>query len=207
MFRDPAYFLDLRENVLPHLATWPSIKVWVAGCANGEEFYSLAILFREAGLADRTIFYCTDINPAALEKANAGIFEIDKIADFSRNYMAAGGTGSLSDYYTAAFGAARFDPSLRSHAVFADHNLASDAVFSETHLISSRNVLIYFDRQLQDRAFSLFANSLQPGGFLGLGARETVAFSDQAGLFDDFSPAHKIFRRNNAQPATEVLRA
>jgi chemotaxis protein methyltransferase CheR len=197
MYRDPAYFLQLRQTVLPHLATWPSIKVWVAGCANGEEFYSLAIMFREEGLEDRTIFYCTDINPAALEKARAGIYDIDKIADYSRNYAAAGGSGSLADYYTAGFGAARFDPTLRNRAVFADHNLASDAVFSETHFVSSRNVLIYFDRPLQDRAFALFAGSLHPGGFLGLGSRETVAFSSQAPLFDEFAANEKIYRRNS----------
>lgn len=199
MFRDPHYFAALRDEVLPHLATWPSIKVWIAGCANGEEFYSLAILFREAGLENRTVFYCTDINPAALRKAEAGIYDIEQLAGFSRNYIAAGGKASLSDYYTAAFGAARFDPTLRRRAVFADHNLASDAVFSEMHLVSSRNVLIYFDRSLQDRALELFANSLHPGGFLGLGSKETLHFSRLAGLFNDFAPADKIYRRNNLQ--------
>lgn len=199
MFRDPHYFAALRNEVIPHLATWPSIKVWIAGCANGEEFYSLAILFREAGLEDRTLFYCTDINPAALEKARSGIYDIERLAGFSRNYLAAGGRASLSDYYTAAFGAARFDPTLRRRAVFADHNLASDAVFSEMHLVSSRNVLIYFDRALQDRALELFANSLHPGGFLGLGSKETLHFSRFAGLFNDFAPLDKIYRRNTAR--------
>lgn len=196
MFRDPSYFRTIREKVIPHLRTWPSIKVWVAGCANGEEFYSLAILFREEGLEDRTLFYCTDISRAALGKAEAGIFEIERIAGFSRNYREAGGQRSLSDYYTASYGVARFDPTLRRRAVFADHNLASDAVFSEVQLVSSRNVLIYFDRTLQDRALGLFARSLPPGGFLGLGSKETIAFSDQCDSFADFSPEEKIWRRN-----------
>jgi len=196
MFRDPHYFALLREKVVPHLRTWPSLKVWVAGCANGEEFYSLAILFREEGLEERTLFYCTDINPTALEKAEAGIFDLERIAGFSANYRAAGGKGSLSDYYTAAFGAARFAPSLRKRAVFADHNLASDEVFSEMQLVSSRNVLIYFDRPLQDRALGLFARSLPPGGFLGLGAKESLHFSSQSRLFSEFSPYDKVYRRN-----------
>ncbi len=198
MFRDPHYFAVLREKVIPHLRTWPSLKVWIAGCANGEEFYSLAILFREEGLEDRTLFYCTDINPAALERAEAGIFEVDRIAGFSANYRAAGGKSSLSDYYTAAFGAARFDPTLRRRAVFADHNLASDEVFSEMQFVSSRNVLIYFDRPLQDRALGLFARSLSRGGFLGLGSKETLHFSAHAPLFGDFCAQEKIYRRNVA---------
>lgn len=194
MFRDPDYFRALRDHVVPHLRTWPSLKVWIAGCANGEEFYSLAILFREEGLEDRTIFYCTDINPAALEKAKAGIYDLDRIPGFTRNHRASGGKGSLSDHYTAAFGAARFDPTLRRRAVFADHNLATDAVFSEVQLISSRNVLIYFDRQLQDRALTLFASSLVPGGFLGLGSKESLRFSRQSDAFGDFVAEEKIFR-------------
>lgn len=204
MFRDPAYFRTIREKVVPHLRTWPSIKVWVAGCANGEEFYSLAILFREEGLEDRTLFYCTDINRAALEKAQAGVFEIERMAGFSRNYREAGGKASLADYYTAGYGVARFDPSLRRRAVFADHNLASDSVFSEVQLVSSRNVLIYFDRSLQDRALGLFARSLPPGGFLGLGSKETILFSAHGGNFNDFAADDKIWRRNtyDVQEAT-----
>lgn len=198
MFRDPDYFRALRDHVVPHLQTWPSLKVWIAGCANGEEFWSLAILFREAGLEDRTIFYCTDINPAALEKAKAGIYDLERIPDFTRNHRASGAPGSLSEYYTAAFGAARFDPSLRRNAVFANHNLATDEVFSEVQLVSSRNVLIYFDRTLQDRALGLFANSLVRGGFLGLGSRETLRFSSHSERFSDFVAQEKIFRKTAA---------
>ncbi|WP_430625028.1 CheR family methyltransferase [Rhizorhabdus histidinilytica] len=196
MFRDPAYFRALREQVIPHLRTYPSLKIWIAGCANGEEFYSLAILFREEGLEDRTIFYCTDISPAALEKAEAGIYDLDRIRQFSENYRLAGGTTSLSDYYTAAYGAAVFDKSLRRRAVFAEHNLASDHVFAEVQLVSSRNVLIYFDRALQDRALGLFGESLVRGGFLGLGAKETLRFSRHSDAFDDFNEKEKIYRRN-----------
>lgn len=196
MFRDPAYFRALRETVMPHLRTWPSLKVWVAGCANGEEFYSLAILFREEGLEDRTIFYCTDISPAALEKAEAGIFDLDRIPQFTDNHRRSGGRSSLSDYYTAAYGAAVFDKSLRARTVFAQHSLATDEVFSEVQLVSSRNVLIYFDRPLQDRALGLFGDSLVHGGFLGLGAKETLRFSRHSGNFADFDEREKIYRRN-----------
>lgn len=196
LFRDPHYYKALREHVVPHLRTWPSLKVWIAGCANGEEFYSLAILFREEGLEDRTIFYCTDISPAALEKAEAGIYDVERIPQFTENHRRSGGKSSLSDYYTAAYGAAVFDKSLRRRAVFAEHNLASDEVFSEMQLISSRNVLIYFDRELQDRAIGLFGESLVRGGFLGLGSKETLRFSSQSSAFDDFDEREKLYRRN-----------
>lgn len=196
MFRDPTYFRALRERVVPHLRTYPSLKVWIAGCANGEEFYSLAILFREEALEDRTIFYCTDISPAALEKAEAGIYGLDRLQQFTENYRLSGGKGSLSDYYTAAYGAAVFDKSLRRQAVFAEHNLASDQVFAEVQLVSSRNVLIYFDRPLQDRALGLFGESLVRGGFLGLGSKETLRFADCSNAFDDFDEHQRIYRRN-----------
>lgn len=196
LFRDPLYYKALREHVVPHLRTWPSLKVWIAGCANGEEFYSLAILFREEGLEDRTIFYCTDISPAALEKAEAGIYDVERIPQFTENHRRSGGKSSLSDYYTAAYGAAVFDKSLRRRAVFAEHNLASDEVFSEMQFISSRNVLIYFDRDLQDRAIGLFGDSLVRGGFLGLGSKETLRFSSQSAAFDDFDEREKLYRRN-----------
>ncbi|MCW2336670.1 chemotaxis protein methyltransferase CheR [Sphingobium sp. B2D3A] len=196
MFRDPDYFRALREQVIPHLRTYPSIKVWIAGCANGEEFYSMAILFREEGLEERTIFYCTDISPGALNNAQSGVYEQSRIAKFTENHRLSGGHTSLSDYYTAAYGGVVFDKSLRSRAVFAEHSLATDQVFAEAHLISSRNVLIYFDRDLQDRAIDLFANSLVRGGYLGLGSRETLRFSRTSGCFDDFVPQEKIYRRN-----------
>ncbi len=195
MFRDPSYFLGLREKVLPHLRTYPSLKVWVAGCSEGEELYSLVILFREEGLEDRTLFYATDINQEALDKANAGIYALDRMQLFTANHRKSGGKSSLSDYYTAAYGRAVFDRSLRQRVVFSDHSLVTDAVFAEMHLISCRNVMIYFDRPLQDRAVGLFKDSLTRKGFLGLGAKESLRFSNHAGAFLDFVKDEKIYQR------------
>ena len=195
MFRDPAYFKALREQVVPILRTYPSIKVWTAGCSKGEEVWSLAILFDEEGLLERTIFYATDINPTALQAAESGIFALDRIAQFSRNYQQAGGQRSLADYYTAAYDGAAFDRRLRKQMVFADHSLATDSVFSEVHLVSCRNVLIYFDRTLQDRAIGLFQEALVHRGFLGLGSRESLRFSAHANQFEELAPAERIYRR------------
>jgi len=195
MFRDPSYFRALREQVLPHLRTYPSLKIWIAGCSTGEEVYSLAILFREEGLYDRTIFYATDINPEALAAAEAGVYALDRIRKFTENHQKSGGKSSLSDYYTAAYGRAVFDKSLRSRVVFSDHSLVTDAVFAEMHLISCRNVMIYFDRALQDRAIGLFRESLARKGFLGLGSKESLRFSSHAGAFSDFASTEKIYQR------------
>ena len=195
MFRDPGYFRALREQVVPHLRTYPSLKVWVAGCSNGEELYSLAILFAEEGLAQRTIFYATDINPAALKAAQAGIYPMDRIRLFTENHQLSGGRSSLSDYYTANYDRAIFDKSLRERTVFSDHSLVTDAAFGEMHLISCRNVLIYFDRALQDRAVGLFGESLARGGFLGIGSKESLRFSNQAAAFAPFVREQKIYRR------------
>ena len=198
MFRDPAYFRALREAVVPHLRTYPSLKVWVAGCSNGEEVYSLSILFREEGLEERTIFYATDINPAALKAAEAGVYPLDQVRKFTTNHQKSGGKSSLSDYYTADYGRAVFHKSLRSRVVFSDHSLVTDAVFGEMHLISCRNVLIYFDRALQDRAIGLFRDSLARKGFLGLGSKESLRFSRHADAFADFVREEKIYQRRDA---------
>ncbi|MDB5957008.1 protein-glutamate O-methyltransferase CheR [Ramlibacter sp.] len=195
MFRDPAYFLALRRHVVPVLRTYPSLKVWVAGCSTGEEPYSLAILLLEEGLLERTILYATDINHASLEKARAGIFNLEAMQGFTRNYQRAGGAGSFSDYYTAAYGGAVFDKRLRDAITFADHSLATDAVFSETHLVSCRNVLIYFNRGLQDRALGLFHESLAYRGFLGMGSKETLDFSAYADRFESVSRPDRIYRK------------
>ncbi|MDB5860050.1 MAG: chemotaxis protein CheR [Ramlibacter sp.] len=197
MFRDPAYFLALRRHVIPVLRTYPSVKIWVAGCSTGEEPYSLAILLREEALLERTILYATDINHASLDKARAGIFNLDHMQAFTRNYQKAGGTRSFSDYYTAAYGGALFDKSLRDSITFADHSLATDAVFSETQLVSCRNVLIYFNRKLQDRALGLFHESLSRRGFLGLGTKETLDFSAYAERFAPVSRPERIYRRTD----------
>lgn len=195
MFRDPSYFKAIREKVVPHLRTYPSIKVWIAGCSGGEELYSLVILFREEGLEERTLFYATDINPEALKTAEAGIFALDRLQLFTENHRRSGGKSSLSDYYQAAYGKVTFDKTLRRNVVFADHSLVTDAVFAEMHLISCRNVLIYFDRDLQDRALGLFKDSLARKGFLGLGAKESLRFSRHAGAFIDYVREEKLYQR------------
>jgi chemotaxis protein methyltransferase CheR len=160
--------------------------------------YSLAILFREEGLENRTLFYATDINSTSLGKAQAGVYELDRLGLFTKNHRMAGGTCSLSDYYTAAYGAAVFDKSLRERTVFSDHSLASDTVFGEMQLISCRNVLIYFNRDLQDRAIGLFKDSLVRKGFLGVGARETIRFSSHVSSFTDFSRGERIYQKQEA---------
>lgn len=198
MFRDPSYFRALREKVIPHLRTYPSLKVWVAGCSHGEELYSLSILFREEGLDQRTLFYATDINPDALRAAEAGVYPLEQIRKFTENHQKSGARSSLSDYYTADYGRAVFDKSLRSQVVFSDHSLVTDAVFAEMHLISCRNVLIYFDRPLQDRALGLFRESLARKGFLGLGSKESLRFSAHASAFADFVREEKIYQRQDA---------
>ncbi|ALJ08365.1 MULTISPECIES: protein-glutamate O-methyltransferase CheR [Brevundimonas] len=198
MFRDPGYFRALREKVVPHLRTWPSLKVWVAGCSHGEEVYSLAILFKEESLYDRTLFYATDINPEALRAAEAGVYPLDRIRRFTENHQKSGGRSSLSDYYTADYGRAVFDKSLRERVVFSDHSLVTDAVFAEMQLVSCRNVMIYFDRELQDRAIGLFHDTLPRNGFLGLGSRESLRFSSHAGAFTEFVGDEKIYRKQAA---------
>ncbi|HWL07191.1 MAG TPA: CheR family methyltransferase [Planctomicrobium sp.] len=194
LFRDPDYFRAIREHVVPHLRTYPSLKIWVAGCAEGEELYSLAILFREEGLEDRTLFYGTDINPTALKKAEAGCYSVDRIPLFTENHRKSGGKSSLSDYYTAAYGSVMFDKSLRRRVVFSDHSLVSDAVFAEVQFISCRNVLIYFRSELQDRAIGLFRDSLSRKGFLGLGAKESLRFSRHAQDFMEFDRKERIYQ-------------
>jgi chemotaxis protein methyltransferase CheR len=195
MFRDPDYFRAIREQVVPHLRTYPSLKVWIAGCSSGEELYSMVILFREEGLEDRTLFYATDINQDALSAAEAGVFPLDRVRSFTENHQRSGGRTSLSDYYQAAYGRVVFDKSLRRNVVFSDHSLATDAVFGELHLISCRNVLIYFDHALKNRVLGLFKESLIHKGFLGLGAKESVRFSDHAGTFADFVREEKIYQK------------
>ena len=195
MFRDPGYFLALRREVVPLLRTYPSLKIWVAGCSGGEEVYSLAVLLHEEGLLERSLIYATDINPHALRRAEAGIFDLERIASFTLNHQRSGARGSLSDYYTAAYGRAVFDKRLREHMVFSDHSLATDSVFAEVQLVSCRNVLIYFERALQDRALGLFRDALCRKGFLGLGSKESLRFSASADAFADFVRDERIFQK------------
>nr|WP_314443729.1 CheR family methyltransferase [uncultured Sphingomonas sp.] len=198
MFRDPTYFKAMREKVIPHLRTYPSLKIWIAGCSHGEEVYSFAIMLLEEGLLDRTMIYATDINPGALEVARSGVYPLDRIATFTRNHQQAGGKTSLADYYTTAYGRAAFDKKLRAKVVFSDHSLVTDEVFTECQLVSCRNVMIYFNRPLQDRAVGLFRDSLTRRGFLGLGSKETLRFSEHADAFVDFVREEKIYQRRDA---------
>ncbi|HTB72823.1 MAG TPA: CheR family methyltransferase [Polyangiaceae bacterium] len=195
MFRDPTYFAMLRSEIVPQLRTYPSIKVWVAGCSTGEEAYSLAILFREEGIFDRTTFYATDINPEALGRAEAAVYSLDRIPAFTENHRRSGARTSLSEHYTAAYGSAVFDRSLRKQMVFSDHSLATDSVFGEVQLVSCRNVLIYFDRPLQDRALALMRDSLCRRGLLGLGAKETLRFSPHAAAFKQLAGSEPWYQR------------
>lgn len=196
MFRDPPVFGALRETVLPLLETYPRIKVWQAGCATGEEVYSLAILLDEAGLLQRSQIYATDINDIALHQAEDGIFPVRHLAEYEKNYRAAGGKAALADYFVANDEFFRMHPRLRQKIVFAHHNLVSDGVFCEVQLILCRNVLIYFNDALQKRALELFYKSLVRGGFLCLGTRESLRSIDEQRLFVAHSRECMIFQRN-----------
>ncbi|MEW6761087.1 MAG: CheR family methyltransferase [Pseudomonadota bacterium] len=198
MFRDPEYWQAVREQVVPFLKTYPSLKIWVAGCSTGEEVYSLAILLQEEGLLDRAIIYATDINPESLEAARRGVFNLERMRLYTENYQKAGGKRAFSDYYTAAYDGALFDRALIENVTFADHSLATDSVFSETHFVSCRNVLIYFNRKLQDRVLGLFHESLCYRGFLGLGSKESIDFSSFANRFDVLARRERIFRKGVA---------
>jgi len=195
LFRDPSYFRSLREKVVPYLRTYPSLKVWVAGCATGEEAYSLAIVLAEEGLLDRTLIYATDIYPDSLRKAEAGIYEVERFSRFSESYQRAGGRASLSDYYTAQYSSAVFDRALKKSILFSDHSLATDSAFAEVQLVSCRNVLIYFERELQDRAIGVLRDALCRKGFLGLGLKETLRFSAHAAAFTDFVREDRIYQK------------
>jgi chemotaxis protein methyltransferase CheR len=195
MFRDPEYFRSVRRNVVPFLRTYPSLKVWIAGCSTGEEVYSVAILLREEDLLQRTLIYATDINAQSLQTASTGVYEASRIPNFTDSHRKSGATNSLSEYYTAAYGRAVFDKSLRSHIVFADHSLATDSVFAEVQIVLCRNVLIYFNRELQDRAVGLFRDALCRNGFLCLGSKESIRFSAHASSFEDVDAEQRIFRK------------
>lgn len=195
MFRDPPFWAALRQEVVPLLRTWPSLKLWIAGVATGEELYSMAILLEEEGLLDRTLIYATDISREALRSSEKGIFRLDRVRGFSDNYFRAGGKRSLSDYYTAAYDSALFSRHLIEPEVFSDHDLATDSSFAETQLITCRNVLIYFKKPLQQRALGLFSESLVHGGYLCLGSKETLQFSDMREQFEEPLGEQRIYRR------------
>jgi chemotaxis protein methyltransferase CheR len=188
------FFKELRNNVLPKLASYPTIKIWHAGCSTGEEVFSMAILLHEAGLLNRTRLYATDLNPANLERARQGIVPLQNMKDYTSNYIQSGGSNDFSSYYTARYENAIIHKEYRKNLVFAMHNLATDQVFNEFQLVCCRNVLIYFNRNLQNRAMTLFSNSLSPLGYLALGMKESLMFSDARHQFDVVSPAVRIYR-------------
>jgi chemotaxis protein methyltransferase CheR len=195
VFRDPPFYEALRAQVLPVLATYPSIKLWVAGCGTGEEVYSLAILLDEAQLLHRCIIYATDVNASALRRAELGVYDVARAQDFSRNYQRAGGSRSLCDYFTAAYDQIVFDRRLRENVVFSDHSLATDHVFAEVQLVTCRNVLIYFDQGLKERAIGLFHASLVRKGFLGLGSKENLHSSVHRDSFVELDHDNRIYER------------
>jgi len=204
MFRDPEIYLTIRKEVAPFLKTYPFIKVWHAGCATGEEVYSLAIILHEEGLYQRATIYATDINDTALKKAKEGIYPIEQLRQWSLYYQQAGGIRSFSDYYYAQYDSAIMDTSLKKNIIFANHNLATDSVFGQMHLILCRNVLIYFDKELQSRVLSLLRDSLIHGGFLCLGSKESLGFSPVAADFTPLSSRVRIYRKTHPAVATPL---
>ncbi len=195
MFRDPSFYVAFREHVVPMLRTYPFIRVWHAGCSTGEEVYSMAMLLREEGLYDRSRIYATDINEVVLKRAKAGIFPLERMQEYTDNYLRAGGKRSFSEYYTAKYGGALFDQSLTKNVVFSQHNLVTDRSFSEFNVILCRNVLIYFDKTLQSKVHSLFYDSLAMFGVLVLGSKETPRFMAHEECYEQIAPPEKIFRK------------
>ena len=195
MFRDPSFYKAMREEVIPILKTYPHIKIWHAGCSSGEEVYSMAILLKEEGLLKRSLIYATDINEKVLSKAKEGIFPMESMQEYTQNYQKAGGIKSFADYYTARYGAVIMDKELRDKIVWSQHNLATDSVFTEVHLVVCRNVLIYFDKKLQNRVIGLFKESLIRKGVLALGSKETLNYSSHKNDFTELVAKEKIYRK------------
>ena len=195
MFRDPSFYKAFREHVIPILRTYPFIRLWHAGCATGEEVFSMAILLQEEGLYERCRIYATDINEVVLQKAKEGIFPLDRMQEYTENYIAAGGKRAFSDYYLAKYGGALFSPALTKNVVFSLHNLVTDRSFAEFNVILCRNVLIYFDKTLQARVHGLFYGSLAKFGVLVLGSKETLRFSPYEECYEQINGPEKIFRK------------
>lgn len=195
MFRDPEFYSSFREHIVPNLRTYPFIKIWHAGCATGEEVYSLAILLKEENLLDRCQIYATDFNRRVLDIAKLGIYSNQDLEKFNRNYIESGGKGKLSDYYTLKYGSLKLDQSLSKKIVFADHNLVTDTVFAEVNLILCRNVLIYFNKDLQNKVINLFYQSLSSSGFLCLGTKESLRFTQLESNFANIDSSQKIYKK------------
>jgi chemotaxis protein methyltransferase CheR len=196
MFRDPGFYQAFRADVVPLLRTYPFVRIWHAGCSTGEEVYSTAIVLEEEGLLDRTRIYATDINDAVLQQARAGIFPLNRMQEYTDNYIRAGGKRSFSEYYTAKYDGALFSPSLTRNVVFSQHNLVTDRSFSEFNVIFCRNVLIYFDRSLQHRVHALFYESLVMFGILALGSKESLRFSKYEPCYEKLNAKEKIYRKS-----------
>jgi chemotaxis protein methyltransferase CheR len=195
MFRDPTFYAALRQKVVPVLRTYPFTRIWVAGCSTGEEVYSLAILLTEEGLYDRTRIYATDINENVLDRARAGVFELEKMREYTENYVRAGGTRAFSEYYLAKYEGALFERTLTDNVVWAPHNLVQDRAFNEFNLILCRNVMIYFDRSLQNKVHQLFYDSLERFGILALGHKESIRFTGFEDRYEELDAAEKLYRR------------
>jgi chemotaxis protein methyltransferase CheR len=195
MFRDPTFYVSFREQVVPLLRTYPFTRIWVAGCSTGEEVYSLAILLQEEELYARTRIYATDINEIVLEQARAGVFPLDRMREYTDNYIRAGGRRSFSEYYLAKYEGALFDRSLTENVVWAQHNLVQDRSFNEFNVILCRNVMIYFDRSLQNRVHRLFYESLERFGILCLGHKESIRFTEFEDSYEELDPQEKLYRR------------
>jgi len=195
MFRDPEFYMAIRQKVVPLLRTYPFIRIWNAGCSTGEETYSLAILLREEGLFDKSKIYATDINDTVIDLAKRGVFPLDKMRDYTENYIAAGGKTAFSEYYTANGQGARFNESLTENIIFAQHNLVSDRSFNEFQMIICRNVMIYFDRSLQERVHGLFYSSLGMSGVLALGRKESIKFTRHAAAYEEIDLNEKLYKR------------
>jgi len=195
LFRDPEFYKSLRENIIPKLRTYAWFKIWHAGCATGEEVYSLAILLQEEGLLERCQIYATDFNQKVLEIAREGVYHKDEIEQYERNYQLSGGKRKLSDYYQSMYGSVMFNKDLSSRIVFADHNLVTDSVFADVNLILCRNVLIYFEKSLQENVVGLFYESLVPSGILCLGTKESLKFTRHEKLFEPIDEKQRIFKK------------
>lgn len=195
MFRNPSFFKAFRQEVVPYLRDYPEIRIWHAGCATGEEVYSMAILLQEEGLMDKAVIYATDMNEQVLEKAKRGVFPINKMQAYTKNYMLAGGLQAFSEYYKTDYQYAYFHPSLLKNIIFAQHNLVTDQSFNEFHVIMCRNVLIYFLPELQNKVHYLFAESLSKNGFLCLGDKETIGFEDIISKYKEIVGNEKIYQK------------
>jgi chemotaxis protein methyltransferase CheR len=195
MFRDPTFYCAFRDQVIPVLRTYPFTRIWIAGCSTGEEVYSLAILLQEEGIYDRTRIYATDINEAVLERAREGVFPLEKMQEYTENYIRAGGKRSFSEYYLAKYEGVLFDRTLTENVVWAPHNLVQDRSFNTFNTILCRNVMIYFDRALQTRVHQLFYDSLERFGILALGHKESIRFTELEGAYEELDAQEKLYRK------------